>query len=190
MYTLSVADLRLVAGLGGRQVMVYDLRNLSQPEQVRESSLQHQTRVIRSFPDNSGFALGSVEGRVALEYFDPRPEVQAKKFAFKCHRATVGGVDYVYPVNAIAFHRQQGTFATGGCDGMVNIWDGEARKRLCQYHRYPTSIAALAFNHSGTKLAIASSYTFEEGDRVHPPDEVFVRNVQDSDVRSKVPRMQ
>ena len=29
---------------------------------------------------------------------------------------------------------------------------------------FPTSIAALAFNHDGTELAIASSYTFEEGD--------------------------
>ena len=38
-----------------------------------------------------------------------------------------------------------GTFATGGCDGVVNIWDGENKKRLSQFPAYPTSIASLAF---------------------------------------------
>jgi cell cycle arrest protein BUB3 len=58
-----------------------------------------------------------------------------------------------------------GTFATGGCDGMVNVWDGQNKKRLFQYRKYPTSISALAFSQDGTTLAIASSYTFEEGER-------------------------
>lgn len=58
-----------------------------------------------------------------------------------------------------------GTFATGGCDGMVNIWDGANKKRLCQFHRYPTSISSMDFNHDGTLLAIASSYTYEEGEK-------------------------
>ena len=34
----------------------------------------------------TGYALSSVEGRVAMEFFDEDPEVQAKKYAFKCHR--------------------------------------------------------------------------------------------------------
>ncbi len=38
-------------------------------------------------------------------------------------------------------YRQYNTFATGGSDGFVNIWDGFNKKRLCQFHRYPTSIA-------------------------------------------------
>ena len=33
-----------------------------------------------------GYALSSIEGRVAIEYFDPRPEIQKKNYAFKCHR--------------------------------------------------------------------------------------------------------
>ena len=91
-----------------------------EPEQRRESSLKFQTRCVRGFVDGSGYALSSIEGRVAMEYFDPAPEVQAKKYAFKCHRTTTNGVDTVYPVNAIAFHPGFGTFATGGADGMVN----------------------------------------------------------------------
>ena len=38
-----------------------------------------------------------------------------------------------------------GTFATGGCDGTVSFWDGFSKKRLCQLHQYPTSIASLSF---------------------------------------------
>jgi len=48
--------------------------------------------------------LSSIEGRVAVEYFDPSPEAQQKKFAFKCHRVKEDGQDTIYPVNAIAFH--------------------------------------------------------------------------------------
>lgn len=63
------------------------------------------------------------------------------------------------------FHPVYGTFATGGCDGVVSVWDGEAKKRLYQFAKYPTSVAALAFNAAGTLMAVASSYTFEEGDK-------------------------
>lgn len=57
------------------------------PEQQRESSLKCQTRVVASYPDGRGYALGSVEGRVAMEYFDPSPQGQAAKYAFKVRRA-------------------------------------------------------------------------------------------------------
>jgi cell cycle arrest protein BUB3 len=185
VFATTVADLRIVLAMGGRHVWVMDVRNLAEPEQIRESSLQHQTRCVRAFPDATGYALSSVEGRVAIEYFDPSPDAQARKYAFKCHRATVASTEFIFPVNAIAFHQSFGTFATGGCDGFVNVWDPEARKRLCQYRRYPAGIAALAFNTSGTLMATASSYTFEEGDRAHPEDQIFIRHVQDTDVMPK-----
>ena len=34
-----------------------------------------------------------------------------------------------------------------------------------QLRKYPTSVSALSFNCTGEKLAIASSYTFEEGEK-------------------------
>ena len=52
----------------------------------------------------AGYATGSVEGRIAVEYFDPSPQIQEKKYAFKCHRQTIDDVDHVWPVNALAFH--------------------------------------------------------------------------------------
>lgn len=131
----------------------------------------------------------SIEGRVAVEYFDTAPEVQKRKYAFKCHRANVDGKDQIYPINALAFSPKYGTFASGGCDGFVSIWDGFNKKRLCQVcecwawgwrerlrrlmlfpgsrqlHAYPSSIASLCFNRTGDLLAIASSYTYEEGEK-------------------------
>lgn len=47
-----------------------------QPEQRRESSLKFQTRCLRCFTDGQGYALGSVEGRVAMEMFDLAEEAQ------------------------------------------------------------------------------------------------------------------
>lgn len=38
----------------------------------------------------------------------------------------------VYPVHAITFNPVFGTFATGGGDGVINIWDGDNKKRLFQ----------------------------------------------------------
>lgn len=52
-----------------------------------------------------GYVLSSIEGRVAVEYFDPSLEVQKKKYAFKCHRVKTEGIEYIYPVNAISFHK-------------------------------------------------------------------------------------
>eukprot|EP00300_Choanocystis_sp_HF-7_P021299 c20763_g2_i3.p1 GENE.c20763_g2_i3~~c20763_g2_i3.p1 ORF type:complete len:123 (+),score=35.02 c20763_g2_i3:652-1020(+) len=119
-----------------------------------------------------------------MEYFDPSPQMQALKYAFKCHRKPDNGVEIVYPVNTLAFH-PYGTFASGGCDGFVNTWDGMNKKRLCQFRKFPTSISSVAFNRDGSKLAIASSYTFEEGEKESPPDNIFIRTVMEQDVKPK-----
>lgn len=73
----------------------------------------------------------------------------------------------------------------GGSDGFVNIWDPLNKKRLCQFHRYPTSIASLAFSNDGSLLAIASSYMQEQGDISHPEDAVFIRQVTDAETKPK-----
>lgn len=188
VFSLSAVGPRVVAALSGRRVALWDLvRDLAAPAAERESSLKYQSRAVRIFPDATGYALASIEGRVAVEYFDASPAVQARRYAFKCHRTRdADGVDTVYPVNALAFHKGFGTFATGGCDGCVCIWDGQNKKRIAQLPRYPTSVAALAFNDPGTLLAVASSYTFEEGEKTPPPlDQIFVREVNELEVRPK-----
>ena len=48
-------------------------------EQARESSLRFQTRCVRGFPNGTGYALSSVEGRVAMEYFDMSETAQGRQ---------------------------------------------------------------------------------------------------------------
>ena len=151
----------------------------------RDSSLKYQTRCIKFFPSTQGIAIGSIEGRVAIEYLTDigisNPD-NKKKYAFKCHRVN----DTIYPVNDIAFHPIYGTFATGGADGTVVTWDGNSKKKLASLAKLPTSIACLAFNRDGTELAMASSYTFEEGERDHPREEIYVREILEAEVKPKV----
>ena len=65
VYTMDVVGEVLVVGTAGRKVLVWDLRNMSSPQQKRESNLKFQTRCLRIFPDKSGFAMSSIEGRVS-----------------------------------------------------------------------------------------------------------------------------
>ena len=101
---------------------------------TRDSSLKYQTRCIKFFnPNPYGIAIGSIEGRVAIEYLNdigiPIPDDnKKKKYAFKCHRSVNN--DTIYPVNDIVFHPRYGTFATGGADGTVVTWDGNNKKKM------------------------------------------------------------
>lgn len=206
VYSMNVIDEKLVVATSERKVLVWDLRNMSQYLMRRESSLKYQTRAIRCFPNKEGYVMSSIEGRVAVEYFDEDPDIQGKKFAFKCHRVKENSIELIYPVNAISFHNVYNTFATGksliqfifihnpfktfilgGSDGFVNIWDGFNKKRLCQFHHYDTSIAALAFSQDGTTLAIACSYMDE---LEKPPDSIptptiYVRYVNEQESKPK-----
>jgi len=189
VYTMAVCGDKLLVGTAGRRVLIWDLRNMS--HQQRESLLKYQIRCIESFADKRGYVVSSIEGRVAVEYLDPSPEVQKQKYAFKCHRNKdpATGLEIVYPVNAISFHQKFNTFATGGSDGFVSIWDGKNKKRLVQFHRYPTSIPSLSFSPNGATLAIACSYLHASEDtdnlRDIPPDCIYIRHVSDSEARNK-----
>lgn len=57
--------------------------------------------VFFSFFLFKGYVLSSIEGRVAVEYLDTDPEIQKKKYAFKCHRIKENGIEQIYPVNAV-----------------------------------------------------------------------------------------
>ncbi|CAI5739723.1 unnamed protein product [Hyaloperonospora brassicae] len=197
VFGMDVCSHLVVVGTSERRVAVYDVRQWTQPLVEKESPLKYQLRCVRVFPDLMGFAVASVEGRVALEYFSDSnndsdtgalltdPSRKKRSYAFKCHRGKVDDQALVYPVNAIAFHPTYGTFATGGCDGVVNLWDGANKKRITHLRPYPTSIAALDFSRDGAVLAVAASYTYEQGEKDHPNDAVFLHTVQDSEVRPK-----
>ena len=58
VYSMTIcAPHRLVVATSERHVYIYDVRQMAKPEQHRESSLLHQTRCVRGFPDGTGRAF-------------------------------------------------------------------------------------------------------------------------------------
>jgi cell cycle arrest protein BUB3 len=193
VFALDSVNNMLVVGMAKRNFHIYDLRKLNEPLQRRESSLKFPTRTVKCFPDGLGYITTSIEGRVAVEFFDPSPEAQAQKYAFKSHKI----VDKAYkevcttPINAVAFHPRYGTFFTGGSDSIVCLWDLKAKKRLKQYQKLPQAVVTLDVNSSGSTLAIGTSddsfvsNPIEEGPRPIKA-ELYIRYLGDDEGKSKM----
>lgn len=117
VYAMSVCRNKVVLGMANNKVVVYDTRSSKDLEYEEETGLgKHQIRCIQAMPDSEGFASGSIEGRIAIEYFpDTKPE-EASNFSYKCHRINKEDGEmkysYVYPVNDISFHPDFKTFAS------------------------------------------------------------------------------
>jgi cell cycle arrest protein BUB3 len=207
VFAVSITPTKLVVGMASRAFYIYEISTLAKaaaeavvqsspsmievdPYQRREGSLKFMTRAVATMPTDSGYASSSIEGRVAVEWFDASSESQSRKYAFKCHRQIVDGIDVVYPVNALAFHPVHGTFASGGGDGVVALWDGVAKRRIRQYPKYGSSVAALAFSADGRYLAIAVSPGFEDGkdDIADGSVGVFIRELGATEAKGKGPK--
>lgn len=198
-FSISLTSDKLVVGMANRLVDIYDLKSLSQlspssgkPQQIeplqrRESSMKFMTRAVACMPSEAGYASSSIEGRVSVEWFDPSEESQAKKFAFKCHRETVDGIDVVYPVNALAYHPiHKATFASGGGDGSVALWDGATKRRIRQYQKFAASISSLSFSPNGKFLAVGYSPGFEDGkEDMAGPVGIAIRELTENETKGK-----
>ncbi|MEJ1279170.1 ribonucleic acid export 1 [Cricetulus griseus] len=168
-YCADVIYPMAVVATAERGLIVYQLEN--QPSEFRriESPLKHQHRCVAIFKDKqnkpTGFALGSIEGRVAIHYINP-PNPAKDNFTFKCHRSNgtnTSAPQDIYAVNGIAFHPVHGTLATVGSDGRFSFWDKDARTKLKTSEQLDQPIAACCFNHNGNIFAYASSYDWSKG---------------------------
>lgn len=72
VYTLDVAQGLMVVGTAERYINIINLANPTSIFKTMQSPLKWQTRVISCFPDASGFAVGSIEGRCAIQYVDDK----------------------------------------------------------------------------------------------------------------------
>lgn len=174
VYSLDVMNTLLVVGTADRYI---DIINLSDPGKFYktiQSPLKWQTRVVTCFNDGSGFAVGSVEGRCAIQYVEDKDS--SANFSFKCHRSTRSGVNNnntdVYSVNAISFHPVHGTFSTAGSDGTFHFWDKDAKHRLKGYPEVGGSITATDFNRTGNIFAYSVSYDWSKGYMANTPQMV------------------
>ncbi|KFA65190.1 hypothetical protein S40285_01510 [Stachybotrys chlorohalonatus IBT 40285] len=199
-HALAASPSKVVVAMTGRIINIYDFNSIVElfktggtelkPWQQRESSLRFLTRAVACMPTDAGYATSSIEGRVAVEWFEDTAESQARKYAFKCHRqaAPDGDGDVVYPVNALAFHPIHGTFASGGGDGTVALWDAEAKRRLKQYQKFPNNVAALAFSSDGKHLAVGVCPGFETGQEDYNgagQTAVIIREIGDTEAKGK-----
>merc|ERR1712000_603675 len=89
----------MVVGCAERYINIFDLAS-SNPSQFKtvQSPLKWQTRVVSCFTDATGFAVGSIEGRCAIQYVEEKDA--SSNFSFKCHRdPPQNNMTNVYSVN-------------------------------------------------------------------------------------------
>lgn len=164
VYTMDVKDKLLVVGTADRYINIIDLNQPTKFYKTMQSPLKWQTRVVSCFSDASGFAVGSIEGRCAIQYVEEKDS--ASNFSFKCHRETPPtnrDVCNIYSVNSICFHPVHGTFSTAGSDGTFHFWDKDAKHRLKGYPAVGGPISSTAFNRSGNIFAYSVSYDWSKG---------------------------
>lgn len=161
---MDVKNKLLVIGTADRYINIVNLDQPTKFYKTMQSPLKWQTRVVSCFTDASGFAVGSIEGRCAIQYVEDKDA--SSNFSFKCHRenpANARDVSNVYAVNAISFHPQHGTFSTAGSDGTFHFWDKDAKHRLKGYPAVGGTISATCFSRLGTIFAYAVSYDWSKG---------------------------
>ena len=170
IYTMDVRNKLLVIGTADRYINIVNLDDPLKFYKTLQSPLKFQTRVVSCFTDATGFAIGSIEGRCAIQYVEDKDS--SSNFSFKCHRETppnTRDVSNIYAVNAISFHPVHGTFSTAGSDGTFHFWDKDAKHRLKGYPPVGGTISSTAFNRNGNIFAYAVSYDWSKGYAQHTP---------------------
>jgi mRNA export factor len=163
VYAMDVLYPLAVVALADRSVVLGNLKSPTVEFRRNISPLKYQSRAVAFFCDRTGFALGSIEGRVAIHHVDEKDA--SSNFAFKCHRDN----NEIYAVNSISFHPTYGTFATSGADGAFNFWDKDSKQRLKPFLRCNSPIPAALFNSDGSIYAYAVSYDWSKGSEFYVP---------------------
>jgi len=170
VYCADVIYPMAVVSTAQRGILVYQLSPEPAEFKKVDSPLKYQHRCVAICKDRQGaphgFALGSVEGRVAIQYIQPNDPKD--NFTFKCHRSDVtNNSQDIYAVNDIAFHPTHGTLATVGSDGKFSFWDKDARTKLKTSDPCPQSITSCCFNASGSMFAYAVGYDWSKGHEMY-----------------------
>ncbi|EMG46481.1 hypothetical protein G210_3271 [Candida maltosa Xu316] len=203
IFTMDSSDRYLTMGLQNNIIEIYDFRKLDVPMETREVGLKYQIKDLKTFPNNQGFALSTIDGRVSIEFFNSDPQFQQDhRFTFKCHRhpdPSNSDVDLVYPVNSIAFNKKYETLFTGGSDGYLCLWDLNKRKRMKQYtprflslEHEPESVAKIKLNQSDSLIAVATSddnfkrrRRLSESESSRIPSRIYIKEVLENECKPK-----
>ncbi|KAL6177742.1 hypothetical protein ACLB2K_049265 [Fragaria x ananassa] len=182
-YALTVKYPLMVVGTADRNLIMFNLHNPQTEFKRIISPLKYQTRCVAAFPDQQGFLVGSIEGRVGVQHLNERQE--SKNFTFKCHREN----NVIYSVNSINFHPVHHTFATAGSDGSISFWDKDSKQRLKAMSKCNQPIPCSTFNNDGSIFAYSVCYDWHKGAGNHNPSiaktSIFLHLPQDADVKPK-----
>lgn len=72
VYSMDVRNSMLVIGTAERWINVVNLASPDRFYKSIQSPLKWQTRTVSCFADASGFAVGSIEGRCAIQYVEEK----------------------------------------------------------------------------------------------------------------------
>lgn len=172
-YCADVLGPMAVVSTADRAILIYKLEPSPTLIKQCDSPFKFQHKCVSIFCDEnrepSGYALGSIEGRVAVQYVqqkDPK-----SNFTFKCHRSNGqnASVHDIYSVNDIAFHPKYGTMVTIGSDGKYSFWDKDARTRLKMSDQFDQTLTRCSINSTGEILAYAIGYDWSKGHEYSNP---------------------
>ncbi|XP_066903495.1 protein Rae1-like isoform X2 [Halyomorpha halys] len=178
-YCADVKYPMAIVGTASKNLIVYQLDCGPQEYSRPDYPLKLQMRCVSIFMNKenrpTGYAVGSVEGKVAIQYI----QEPSSNFTFKCHRTeSPGGCQEIYAVNDIAFHPVHGTLATVGSDGRFIFWDKDSRTRLHVSDFKDQSISKCAISNNGQIFAYAVGYDWSKGHEYNDPSKktnVFLR---------------
>ena len=74
---MDTKDNLLVVGTADRHIAIFNLSNPTTIYKSLQSPLKYQTRVVSCFTTGNGFAVGSVEGRCAIQYVEDKVDPQS-----------------------------------------------------------------------------------------------------------------
>ncbi|XP_061986414.1 mitotic checkpoint protein BUB3.3-like [Populus nigra] len=177
--SISISGFDLMVAVGAA-VNIYDLRNYERAVDLKELSMDVGISCVASVPFTRGYAIGLIDGRVALEISNPLNS-NSTGYTFRCHPTTKDGTAHLVSVNDMVFNPLiGGTFVTGDNEGYVTAWDAKSKRRLHEFPRYPNSVASLSYNHVGQLLAVVSSYTYQEANEREVSPQIFIQKMEDS----------
>ncbi|KAJ2785776.1 RNA export factor gle2 [Coemansia javaensis] len=186
-YAMDCSNPLLVVATAERKVVIFDMTSPTTPFETVDSPLKWQTRAVSCFVKKDGYAIGSIEGRVGIQYIDPK--MKTSNFSFKCHRDTKVPINTaVYSVNSIAHHPVYGTFATASNDGSFVFWDKDSKHRIAAHTDIGGPVISSAFSGDGKLFAYAIGYDWSQGymgNTSNVKNTIMLHAVIDSEVKPK-----
>lgn len=194
IFAMDTCSNYITLGKSKELIEIYDIRHIDKPVSVRSTGLRYQITALRNLPDEDGYAISGIDGRVSLDFFDDLAEASLRKFAFKCHREKdpLSDVEKVHPVTNLAFHPVHKTLLTSGGDGHVCVWNWEKRKRMKQLPTVPLLryITQMDLSKDGSLLAVGVNDPIFLRSQLGKPNQVlggkvYVRQITDAECQPK-----